>query len=93
MQAMSPSKTTYALVTAALMLLLAATVGAAMADLGRAKEVVNLGIAAIKATLVVLFFMHIRYEQPVMRLFAAAGLFWLAIMISLTLADFLTRTS
>ena len=93
MNVAAPTKTTYTLVTAALMLLLAATVGAALSDLGRAKEVVSLGIAAIKAVLVVLFFMHIRYERPIMRLFAAAGLFWLTIMITLTLADYLTRTS
>lgn len=53
--------------------------------------VVALVIAAIKATLVVLYFMHIRYGPRLQWIFAAAGFMWLAILIVLTLADVASR--
>ena len=82
---------TYYLTAAALFLLLGATVGATYAPLGPFAPVVALGIAAIKAALVALFFMHVRYASPLVRLAAAAGLVWLTILMLLTAADFAIR--
>lgn len=53
--------------------------------------VVALAIAVVKASLVVLFFMHIRYSSHLSRLVVVAGLFWLAILIALTASDVFTR--
>ena len=86
-----PSKGVYYAVAVALMLLLVATIVAAKLELGALANVVNLGIAIVKAALVALFFMHLRYREPAMRVFALAGLFWLVILFTLTLSDYLTR--
>ena len=81
----------YAQVTAALLALLVATVGAAYIDLGAFNTVVAMLISLGKALLIVLFFMHLRRANGLTRLFAAAGFFWLGILLILTLSDFLTR--
>ena len=52
---------------------------------------VALSIAICKATLVILFFMHVRYSSHLTRVVVVAGLFWLAILITLTMGDYLTR--
>jgi cytochrome c oxidase subunit 4 len=67
------------------------TVQAAKVDLGRLNIVVALTIATIKMTLVILFFMHGKYSARRIQLVIAAGFFWLAIMLGLTLADYTTR--
>ena len=46
-----------------------------------------LAIAIVKAVLIVLFFMHVRYGSPLVRLFAAGGFFWLLIMLAFVLTD------
>jgi cytochrome c oxidase subunit 4 len=86
-----PGVAKLALVFAALMALLAVTVAAAFVHLGPWALPVTLAIAAVKATLVMLWFMHLRYERGLVRVFAGAGLLWLAILLLLTLADYLTR--
>lgn len=53
---------------------------------------VNLGIAALKAFLIMWFFMHVREGSGLLRLFAFGGLFWLLILLGLSLGDYLTRT-
>jgi cytochrome c oxidase subunit 4 len=68
------------------------TVQAAFLDLGRANVIVAITIAVIKATLVVLFFMHVRYSTRLTRVVAASGIFWLLILFSLTFGDYLTRS-
>jgi cytochrome c oxidase subunit 4 len=75
----------------ALLALLAVTVGSAYVPMGIWNGVANLVIAAIKAALVALFFMHLRSGQPVLRLVAAAGFFTLALLVGLSLADYATR--
>ncbi|HXU67588.1 MAG TPA: cytochrome C oxidase subunit IV family protein, partial [Casimicrobiaceae bacterium] len=82
---------TYVLVWVALMILLTLTLGSAYIPLGSLNTVINLGIAVAKALLVMLFFMHLRSGHPVLRIFASAGFFWLALLIGLSLTDFLTR--
>jgi cytochrome c oxidase subunit 4 len=69
-----------------------ATWGIAFIDLGIWNPVVALTIAVIKATLVVLFFMHVYYSSKLTKLTISAGVFWLLIMITMSLSDYLTRT-
>ena len=69
----------------------ALTVAIAFQDLGPMNTVVAMTIAGIKALLVVLFFMHVKYSSRLTWVFAAAGILWLALMIGLTMADFDTR--
>jgi cytochrome c oxidase subunit 4 len=85
------SRKVYVLVFVALLVLTALTVYVATIDLGWANDVVALGIAVTKALLVLWFFMHLRYSTRVTVLSAAAGFFWLAILIFLTLNDYATR--
>ncbi len=82
---------TYALIFATLLILTGTTFVVSGVDLGGLNAVVALVIAMGKALLVALFFMHLRYSRPLMLVVVAAGLLWLAIMITLTLGDFLTR--
>src|SRR5256884_498515 len=58
---------------------------------GPVNAVVALTIAVIKATLVVLYFMHVRYSPRLIALVIAAALFWLAILFALTISDYSTR--
>ena len=85
------SPRTYVVVAAALLALLALTAVVSEIDLGPLNVVVALLIAVVKASLVVLFFMEVRYHSKVTWLFAAAGFFWLAIMLTLTLTDTVHR--
>lgn len=86
-----PSVKHYALIAAALFALLALTIGAAFLHLGPLNTPVALLLALLKATLIILFFMHVRRSSPLTRLFAVAGFFWLGILFVLTLGDYLTR--
>jgi cytochrome c oxidase subunit 4 len=87
------SRKVYFLVFGALMVLTVVTWLVAQVDLGWANDVVALTIAVTKALLVLLFFMHVRYSTRMTILTATAGFFWLAILIGLTLSDYLTRHS
>ena len=86
-----PPITLYYKVFGALISLTAVTVAVAFQDFGILNNIVALGIAGIKTTLVVLFFMHVKYESRITKLFAAAGFFWLAILLAFTLQDTETR--
>ncbi len=87
------SRKTYLLIFALLIGGTALTTGMAYVDLGPFNTVVALLIAAVKASLVGLFFMHLKWSGHLARLAAIAALFWLAILIALSLADYLTRNS
>ena len=76
---------------AGLMFLLALTWSIGYVDLGLFNLVIALAISITKALLVAVFFMHIRAGSRVLRLAAVTGIIWLLIMLSLTLADYLTR--
>jgi cytochrome c oxidase subunit IV len=82
---------TYVAVFVALLILTALTTGMAWVDMGRWNLVVALVIAVCKATLVVLFFMHAKYNKGLSRIALIAAVFWLGIMITFTLSDELTR--
>ena len=77
---------------AALMGLLALTTGLAFVPLGAAQLGVSLAIAMTKALLVLLLFMELKGSSGLVRVFAAAGFFWLLIMIGLTSADYMHRS-
>jgi cytochrome c oxidase subunit 4 len=68
------------------------TVAAAFIDLGPFNTVVALTIATIKATLVVLFFMHVKYTHEKMTgMVVVSAIFWLFILLALSMADYTTR--
>jgi cytochrome c oxidase subunit 4 len=75
-----------------LMALTGITIWAATVDLGPFNVVLALVIATLKAALVVLYFMHARYSPGRTQLVIVAGLFWLAILLVMTMADYLTRS-
>jgi cytochrome c oxidase subunit 4 len=81
----------YYRVFAVLLILTALTVTAAYPDFGRLNAVIALTIAVIKATLVILFFMHVRYSPRLTWLVVSGGFFWLVVLISLTMSDMLSR--
>lgn len=67
------------------------TVVAAKFDMGALNNVVMLTIAVMKATLVVLYFMHVRWGSRLTWVVVASAFFWLLIMFTFTLADYMTR--
>jgi cytochrome c oxidase subunit IV len=82
----------YLMIFLALMLGTFLTVVAAFYDFPwRLNTVIALTIATIKATLVVLYFMHVRYSPRLVWVIVASALFWLAILFGLTLSDYWTR--
>src|SRR5688572_32778867 len=84
-------KSTYYAIFGALMVLTAVTVGVAFVNLGALNFPVAIGIAITKATLVILFFMHAKYSSTLTKLFVATAFFFLAIMLGLSLTDYLSR--
>lgn len=82
---------TYLNVFAVLVVLLIVTVLAAHVDLGYLNTPIAMSIALFKAALIVLYFMHVRNADPLVRVFSAGGFLWLAILFLLTFADIMTR--
>jgi cytochrome c oxidase subunit 4 len=82
---------TYLTIFAALMVFTAITVAVAFVDLGPLNNLVMLGIAVVKATLVVLFFMHVRYSTRLIPVVAVGGFLWLLILFGFTMSDYLSR--
>jgi cytochrome c oxidase subunit IV len=81
----------YYCVFAGLIALTLLTVALSFVELGAWHTVLGLGIGATKALLVGLFFMHLLYAPKMNWLALGAGLFWLAILLAFTLADYATR--
>lgn len=82
---------TYLLVWGALLMLLAATATSAFFKLGMVNAVINYAISVAKMLLVMVFFMHLKASDGFIRIVAAAGFFWLMLLIGLSLSDVLTR--
>ena len=82
---------TYVVIFLILMALLGFTVGVAFLDLGRFNLAAAMTIAIVKAVLIVMFFMHVKYASRLTWVFAAAGFFWLAIMLIFTMTDYASR--
>jgi cytochrome c oxidase subunit 4 len=74
-----------------LLALLTATTALAFAPLGNATLSVSLAIAITKTLLVLIFFMELKTSRGLVRAFAVAGFFWLAILFTLTMADYVHR--
>jgi cytochrome c oxidase subunit 4 len=84
-------KSLYYLIFAALMAGTIVTVAVAFVDLGAMNNVVMLSIACAKALLVILFFMHVRWSTRLTWVVVASGFFWLLILFSITMADYMSR--
>lgn len=84
-------KSMYYAVFAALIVGTALTVLVAFFDLGPLNNIVMLLIASVKALLVVLFFMHVRWSTRLTWVVAASGFAWLIILFGLTMTDYLSR--
>ena len=67
------------------------TVWAAFQNFGVGNPIIALTIAVTKATLVVLFFMHVKYSPKMIWLVIACGLFFLSILLVLTTSDYISR--
>ena len=82
----------YVTIFLALLVGTALTVMAAFYDFPwQFNTIIALTIASTKATLVVLYFMHVRYSSRLVWVIVAAALFWMAILFALTLSDYNTR--
>jgi cytochrome c oxidase subunit 4 len=81
----------YVAVFAALLVGTFVTVQIAYYDFGIFNVAIALSIAIAKASLVVWFFMGVRYNTPLTKVVVVAGLFWLMIMFGLGMSDYLTR--
>ena len=82
---------TYLLVYLVLVTLTVISVAASFLPLGLWHVLVGLSIGTVKGTLVVLFFMHLLHGTRLSWAVAPSGLFWVGILLSLTLSDYLTR--
>jgi cytochrome c oxidase subunit 4 len=85
----------YAGVLAALLALTTITVSASYIDFGSpgVNVVIALAIASLKASLVALYFMHLRYDKPVLSVIFVGGLFFLGLLLMLTMIDVGSRDS
>jgi cytochrome c oxidase subunit 4 len=86
-----PPSAAFTLTGASLLALLGLTVGVAYLDLGWLNTPLAMTISAAKAVVIILFFMHVRRASGLVKLFAVAGFFWLAVMFALAFSDFAAR--
>ena len=85
------SPVVYIVIGASLLVLTGVTVGAAFLELGIFNPIVALLIACVKAVLVVLFFMHVKYSSKLTKLTVFCGLFTFMALIGMTLMDYFSR--
>src|SRR6185369_5655257 len=94
---MSASATThggvavYYVIFTVLLSLTGLTVGVAYLNLGEANAIVAVAIAITKASLVLVYFMHLRFSSRLTWVWAGLGFFWLAVLVTFTLADEISR--
>jgi cytochrome c oxidase subunit 4 len=81
----------YAMVFAALLIGTALTVVAARIDMGVFNPIIALGIACTKAVIVILFFMHVKYQSKLVKLTVMSGFFTFLVLITMTLSDYMSR--
>ena len=82
----------YYTIFATLIALTGVTVAVSYVDLGPLNALVAMTIACVKATLVVMYFMHARYGSRLIWVALGAGVLWLAILIALTMGDYASRS-
>ena len=81
----------YSLVFGTLLLGTAITVGAAFVDLKVFNPIIALAIACFKAVVVILFFLHVKFQSRLIKMTVAAGFFTFLILITMTLSDYMSR--
>ena len=81
----------YVVILFALLIGTAVTVWASFLELGVWNPVIALAIACTKATLVVLFFMGVKYSTKLTKLTVGAGIFMFLTLVGMTLADYISR--
>ncbi len=81
----------YIIVGLTLLIFTGLTVMASLFELGVWNPIVALFIACVKATIVVLFFMHVKYSSRLTKLTVSGGLFMFLVLVGMTLADYFTR--
>jgi cytochrome c oxidase subunit IV len=81
----------YGLILLALLCLTGLTTGMAYIDLGILNPIIALAIAVIKMTLVILFFMHVKYSSRLVKLTVASGFITFLVLITMTLSDYISR--
>ena len=81
-----------------LMVLLIITLGAAAVDFSQISPslaslniIIAMTIAVVKAVLIILYFMHVRFSSKLVWLFAGAAFYWVVILFALTLTDYMSR--
>ena len=81
----------YAVVFGTLLVFTGITVGAAYIDLGVLNPIIALAIASFKAVVVILFFMHVKYQSRLIKMTVGAGFFTFLVLITMTLSDYMSR--
>jgi cytochrome c oxidase subunit IV len=81
----------YSLVFVSLLIGTLITVLAADVDLHVFNPIIALGIACTKAVIVILFFMHVKYQSNLIKMTVASGFFTFIVLITMTLSDYLSR--
>ena len=81
----------YSFVFLTLLVGTAITVVAANIDLGVFNPIIALGIASFKAVVVILFFMHVKYQTNLIKMTVGAGFFTFLVLITMTLSDYMSR--
>jgi cytochrome c oxidase subunit 4 len=85
------SPVVYAIIFGALLVCTALTIGASYLEMGAFNPVVALLIAVFKATLVILYFMHVKYSSKLTKLTVGAGVFTFLILVGMSLSDYISR--
>jgi cytochrome c oxidase subunit 4 len=81
----------YVAIFLALLVLTAVTVGVTYINLGVFNLAVAMAIAVTKASLVILFFMHVKYSPKIIKVTVGMSFFFLAIMMIMVMSDYLSR--
>jgi cytochrome c oxidase subunit IV len=81
----------YGMVFGALLIGTILTVVAAKIDMGLFNPIIALGIACTKAVIVILFFMHVKYQSKLVKLTVMCGFFTFLVLITMTLSDYISR--
>lgn len=85
------SPMSYLIIFGTLLVFTAITVGAAYINLGILNPIVALAIASTKAVIVILFFMHVKYQSNLIKMTVGAGFFTFLVLIMMTLSDYMSR--
>jgi len=85
------SPKTYLIIACCLLFLTASTTAISYVELGVFNAVVAIAIACLKASLVVLFFMHIKYSSKLTKLTVCSGIFTFLVLITMTMTDYISR--